>query len=460
MPRRKINWLYWPDTLPPSDDADDNLTRDGVASRPDIEDTTLIDWGLGQSELVESGSTVDLLCMEGATPHWEHNVSDEDLKALLQLPEDKPEARSIRMCFLSTRQTDAGWLPGNFSIRPETIRTLRKAGLSDVLLTNLYSKHGNWSRMANQQYVRYDQDKTLKSFEYCYQYRCGWDNGVGYIHCVRGQHRTTYFCINYPSTAVKRLRLAMKFEPNIVYRDFFVDTLVANESSGQWQANIHHRRQLLQKYESQYEDGNINYHSSTVGLHKLSRHWLTLGQDCTDFYLQLKFLRSTYDIYMKTLESQSPVWAVDTTVDICESFDLFSSQCDVFVRWARTYHERTNLRINLLFHLANQRESRTSTEIASLTAKVAEQTQRDSASMITIAAMTMLFLPGTFVSAVLSTTFFDFDSDGISVSRKWWILLAATIPLTILVFCIWLYWRANRLERTASRDSASPSKPW
>lgn len=84
--------------------------------------------------------------------------------------------------------------------------------------------------------------------EYCYQYRCGWDNGVGYIHCVRRQRRTTYFCINYPTTAVKRLRLAMKFEPNIVYRDFFVDTLVANESSGQWQANINQRRQLLQNY--------------------------------------------------------------------------------------------------------------------------------------------------------------------------------------------------------------------
>lgn len=100
--------------------------------------------------------------------------------------------------------------------------------------------------------------------------------------------------------------------------------------------------------EGQYEDGNIDYHSSTVALHKLSRHWLTLGQDCTDFYLQLKFLRSTYDIYMETLESQNPVWIVDSTVDIRESFDLFSSQCDVFVRWARTYHERTNLRINLV----------------------------------------------------------------------------------------------------------------
>jgi hypothetical protein len=129
-----------------------------------------------------------------------------------------------------------------------------------------------------------------------------------------------------------------------------------------------------------------------------------------------------------------------------------------------------------LFHLANQREARTSTEIATSTAmvcsdrmdaslhqhlltcsKVAEQTQRGSASMITIAAMTMFFLPGTFVSAILSTTFFDFDSDGLSVSRQWWILLVTTIPLTVLVFGTWLYWRAIRLSK---RYPAAPSTRW
>ena len=68
MPRRKINWLYWPDTVPPSDNADDSLIREGIVSRPDIEDQNLIEWGLGQSQLVESGSTVDVMCMEGATP--------------------------------------------------------------------------------------------------------------------------------------------------------------------------------------------------------------------------------------------------------------------------------------------------------------------------------------------------------------------------------------------------------
>lgn len=84
--------------------------------------------------------------------------------------------------------------------------------------------------------------------EYCYQYRCGWDTGVSFIHCVRTRRQTTYFCINCPSSAVKRLRIAAKKEPSIGNRDFFIDALVADESLKQWQSEIGRRRELLQSY--------------------------------------------------------------------------------------------------------------------------------------------------------------------------------------------------------------------
>lgn len=64
--------------------------------------------------------------------------------------------------------------------------------------------------------------------------------------------------------------------------------------------------------------------------------------------------------------------------------------------------------------------------------------------MITIAAVTMLFLPGTFICTVVSTNFFDFGDNGLQVSSQWWILLAAAIPLTFAVFGIWLSWQQMR----------------
>jgi hypothetical protein len=66
--------------------------------------------------------------------------------------------------------------------------------------------------------------------------------------------------------------------------------------------------------------------------------------------------------------------------------------------------------------------------------------------MITIAAVTMLFLPGTFICAILSTTFFDFGEKGLQVSGQWWVLLAATIPLTIVVFGVWVGWQRMRRQ--------------
>jgi hypothetical protein len=123
-----------------------------------------------------------------------------------------------------------------------------------------------------------------------------------------------------------------------------------------------------------------------------------------------------------------------------------------------------------LFYRMNLRESRTNTRIANLTAEVTRLTQRDSASMITIAAVTMFFLPGTFVSvsslpagvfslrtprggiadgyeAVLSTTFFDFGDHNLAVSSQWWIFPAAVIPLTVVVFGVWYAWLRLRIRR-------------
>jgi hypothetical protein len=78
--------------------------------------------------------------------------------------------------------------------------------------------------------------------------------------------------------------------------------------------------------------------------------------------------------------------------------------------------------------------------------------------MITIAGVTMFFLPGTFVSAILSTTFFDYEATtGIRVSGKVWILFAATVPLTIAVFLVWLGWVYVRRQKQQTGKVVLPA---
>lgn len=55
-------------------------------------------------------------------------------------------------------------------------------------------------------------------------------------------------------------------------------------------------------------------------------------------------------------------------------------------------------------------------------------------------------------------TFFSFQQDSagnqeFQVSEKWWYFLAATIPLTAVVFLVWIVWQKLRFGIT-TRDSS------
>ncbi|KAH6872932.1 hypothetical protein BKA58DRAFT_456590 [Alternaria rosae] len=444
--RRLVNWLHWPETTSQPHFTNEKLDL-SERSRPDIEDDALISWGLKQARESQGGNTaINVLYGEGPRLQWRDNINDDDLEHILQTQPTSTGDHSLRMCFLNTLEPSSGWLPGNFEIRSRTFRILRDFGLSKSLLKNIYSKDTFWAKMGNQLFLRRNEKGDLLSFDTCYQYVCGWDTGVSFINYIRTPNQTTYFCINCPTPTASRLRDIVESKPLLAHRDFLLDSLVADDCLKQWQLDIGSRRDKLIHYERVYDENLDTFREATIELHQLARSWLTLRQDSQDLYAQLHFLRESYVKYKGAVGTSAKLWSLDQT-DMCESFDMLISACDTCSRWTSVYHERTSLRINLLFQLSNQRDSKTNIKIADATADVALLTQRDSASMITIAAVTMLFLPGTFISAILSTTFFDYGDEGLRISKRWWILPASTIPLTIVVFAIWLGWRYLRFKK-------------
>ncbi|KAF3275194.1 hypothetical protein TWF970_006916 [Orbilia oligospora] len=95
---------------------------------------------------------------------------------------------------------------------------------------------------------------------------------------------------------------------------------------------------------------------------------------------------------------------------------------------ARANEARIRSEITLAFSIVAQLDSQ-------VQAKIGEAARNDSNTMVKIAAVTMLFLPPSFVSAVFSTSFFSFSPPGDDkVSRDFWIFWAISIPLTIIVF--------------------------
>ncbi|KAJ3570173.1 hypothetical protein NPX13_g5815 [Xylaria arbuscula] len=84
-----------------------------------------------------------------------------------------------------------------------------------------------------------------------------------------------------------------------------------------------------------------------------------------------------------------------------------------------------------------------------LNARLAAASSHDSAAMKTLAFLTALFLPGTFVATIFSTDFFDWQggNGGKVVSELFWVFWAFAVPLTIVVAVGWRLWWSFEKKR-------------
>ncbi|KAI4241506.1 MAG: hypothetical protein LQ352_007426 [Teloschistes flavicans] len=112
----------------------------------------------------------------------------------------------------------------------------------------------------------------------------------------------------------------------------------------------------------------------------------SIAGDLTDFDERLTFLIGLGNTCRSISTTQTSLSAIETLV-------YFQSRNRIWKRWVEHYNERARLMINLFFNIGTQVDSRTNLEIANLTSKIAVDAHRDSSSMITIAAVTMIFLP-------------------------------------------------------------------
>ncbi|KAF1960335.1 hypothetical protein CC80DRAFT_291906 [Byssothecium circinans] len=122
------------------------------------------------------------------------------------------------------------------------------------------------------------------------------------------------------------------------------------------------------------------------------------------------------------------------------------------------YLERSiSAQVQTIYSLIAQKDNRlnhsatkASCQIASDSRRIAILTRRDSTDMRIIAAVTLIFLPGTFVATVFSTGLFDWGNgdptpagndstggDGKTVSKYIWVYFMLTGALTTVVLIAW-----------------------
>ncbi|KAJ5232060.1 hypothetical protein N7468_005016 [Penicillium chermesinum] len=113
--------------------------------------------------------------------------------------------------------------------------------------------------------------------------------------------------------------------------------------------------------------------------------------------------------------------------------------------WFLNYKQRKDSTMSLVFNLVTQDDAANNIQIS-------HDMKQDSTSMNAIAALTMVFLPGTFIATVVDAGIFGAKAR----SEAWVVWVAVTVPLTLVVMlCWWLYQKSkapSRAGRTGTQN--------
>lgn len=126
---------------------------------------------------------------------------------------------------------------------------------------------------------------------------------------------------------------------------------------------------------------------------------------------------------------------------ISRRLEFFQSHIESIGHRAKANEKRLQNEIQLAYNLISARDTAETVKIGAATVKIGEAARADSATMKTLAFVTLIFLPPTFISTIFGMQFFAYDADnGFDLASEFWIYWAITIPTTAITCLVWGYW--------------------
>ncbi|KAK4203465.1 hypothetical protein QBC40DRAFT_194280 [Triangularia verruculosa] len=121
--------------------------------------------------------------------------------------------------------------------------------------------------------------------------------------------------------------------------------------------------------------------------------------------------------------------------------------------YSNTTRQRIEIQRSVLYNIMSIRESKLNLQMAGEQKRLAQSSEREATAMKGIALLGAVFLPGTFLASIFSTTFFDFRDAASVVSSNFWLYWVSTIPFTALVVALYFEWQKRRERKYAKQDA-------
>ncbi|KAI9663621.1 MAG: hypothetical protein M1821_007111 [Bathelium mastoideum] len=191
-----------------------------------------------------------------------------------------------------------------------------------------------------------------------------------------------------------------------------------------------------------------------TSMHELERHVVHAIETLKVASMTLETMTRDHKSYVASLVRQDVSKTIDVEENAEKSLRSFSNTLLCLHARAEAFEKRLQNEIRLAFdtvaaddHAALREQI---DQQIKLSAAVETLKMQSSSLNTTVALLTLVFLPGSFISGFFGTNFFTISSNG-NAPPQWkyvkevWIFFVVTGPTTIIALAIWLY--ATRRER-------------
>ncbi|CAI7607126.1 unnamed protein product [Penicillium glandicola] len=166
-------------------------------------------------------------------------------------------------------------------------------------------------------------------------------------------------------------------------------------------------------------------------LHDIGRHAVHVTETLSVAVQTIESIQKHYMMFMALRTSDRDSVADQ---DIRARLEFFRGYIANLRHRSISNEKRLQNEIQLAFNTVAQHNAGTSVEIG-------RAAQIDSSAMKTIAFVTLIFLPPTFISSIFGMSFFQCGEDnGWGMSNKFWVYWVFAIPTTIATVMVWQYW--------------------
>ncbi|KAL9075087.1 MAG: hypothetical protein Q9157_004128 [Trypethelium eluteriae] len=184
-----------------------------------------------------------------------------------------------------------------------------------------------------------------------------------------------------------------------------------------------------------------------INMHEFERHIIHAKETLDVASRTVRTMARDHEKYILSIDSRRKA-LLEAEENTQRSLHSFAELLTNLRSRAKAFEERLQNEIRLVFNTVEVQEMKQSTsqlDELKRTAKDLESLRGQNQSLsTTVSLLTLIFLPGSFISSFFGTNFFTITPNGsasphLSFVRELWIFFAVTVPVTVLALAIWYY---------------------